>query len=752
MIAPHRRRQARILLGSACLAAALGLAGAARAADYATGLAPCKSTFPTPGAETPSQITALDLLGSVTQILAPRARGLRASNLATTVAINNGASPAVRERALVDSLITDSNASTLADGLGARMADIYRRKAPFESDDDGRTRRCGEIGPAVSAVIARANAQSGGDSNAAKFAFGDGLHGAYVAPPGGTLDVLGKAYGRPIGAPGADPNGDARPFQTAPLDATSGPRIETYDGVDFFGTRMNTRAVLVGASAPGQGGSDLTRSPSFPSGHTTFGYTEALTLAMMVPERLRALAYRGSEYGNSRIVLGAHYALDVIAGRTLATYDLAQDLAGQPHYAEGVEPFPATLARAAADLRSVLKQNGCPDIALCARDPIVRAGDAAVLRDGRLHPADPREAYAFRLTYGLAPLGVTDRPPEPVPEAAGFLLQSRFPYLTPAQRREILRTTEGPSGYFLDASPIDGAPLAAAPGPTAQAQAGVYSRLDLFAAAGGYAALADQVVVDQDPAAMTNPGLAPFADLARFDDWSNDIGGPGGLTKRGGGTLRLSGRDTFAGPAVIEGGILDIAGSLASRARVAAGGTLAGTGSVGDVVVAAGGILAPGSAEGRGTLSLGGSLTFDAGGALSVRAGGDDTVPAKVRGRAALDGAKLVITTRAPIRPGTSLIVLTAQGGVTGTFADVTLDTPGLRPRLAYGAKSVQLTFEPGPRALAVGRRWADVRRRGLGVPRAAARNPRRRGARSVSAARRRRRGTPWSARRSRAP
>ena len=184
------------------------------------------------GRPTPSEARALDLLGSVTQLGSPRGRGVLSSNLDLDVAINNRASKAVRARALVDAQITASNANTLADGLGATMADIYRRKAWFRSDDDGRHSRSGAISPAISAVIARANGQSAGDSNAGKFGFADGLDGTYAPPAGGIFDVLGRAYGRLAGTPGADRYGNSRPFQTAPLEATSGPRIETFDGLD----------------------------------------------------------------------------------------------------------------------------------------------------------------------------------------------------------------------------------------------------------------------------------------------------------------------------------------------------------------------------------------------------------------------------------------------------------------------------------------------------------------------------------------
>ena len=218
------------------------------AADYATGLPPCKNTFPTPGAETPSQFAAVDLLSSVTQLGSPRGKAVLTANLAIDVAINNHSSAAVRARALVDTQITDSNAFTLADGLGATMAGIYRKKAQFQSADDGRTKSCGEISPAVSSAIIAANALSGGDSNAGKFAFANGLKGTYKLPPGGTYDVIGIAYDKRAGTPGADKYGDSRPFQTAPLAAASGPHIETYDSVDFFGHKMNSRVVLTGAT------------------------------------------------------------------------------------------------------------------------------------------------------------------------------------------------------------------------------------------------------------------------------------------------------------------------------------------------------------------------------------------------------------------------------------------------------------------------------------------------------------------------
>jgi membrane-associated phospholipid phosphatase len=50
---------------------------------------------------------------------------------------------------------------------------------------------------------------------------------------------------------------------------------------------------------------NLINSPSYSSGHTTYGYTGALILAVLVPERYRQMVTRGAEYGNDRILMRA---------------------------------------------------------------------------------------------------------------------------------------------------------------------------------------------------------------------------------------------------------------------------------------------------------------------------------------------------------------------------------------------------------------------------------------------------------------
>ncbi|PMZ61431.1 hypothetical protein C1X97_30905, partial [Pseudomonas sp. FW306-2-11AA] len=83
------------------------------------------------------------------------------------------------------------------------------------------------------------------------------------------------------------------------------------------------------------------------------------------------------------------------------------------------------------------------------------------------------------------------------------------PYLTAAQRRDVIATTELPSGGFLD-------------------NGLGYDRINLFAAADGYGALDGTVTVTMD---------AARGGFSAYDVWRNDIGGAGGLVKLGSGTL-----------------------------------------------------------------------------------------------------------------------------------------------------------------------------------------------------------------------
>lgn len=62
----------------------------------------------------------------------------------------------------------------------------------------------------------------------------------------------------------------------------------------------------------------LAQDGSYPSGHTAIGWTWALILAEIAPERSDAILSRGYAFGQSRVICGVHWQSDVDAGRVVA--------------------------------------------------------------------------------------------------------------------------------------------------------------------------------------------------------------------------------------------------------------------------------------------------------------------------------------------------------------------------------------------------------------------------------------------------
>jgi acid phosphatase (class A) len=63
----------------------------------------------------------------------------------------------------------------------------------------------------------------------------------------------------------------------------------------------------------------LSKSGSYPSGHTTLGTLMGIVLSNMVPEKRPVIMARAWEYGHNRVVGGIHYASDIEAGRIAGT-------------------------------------------------------------------------------------------------------------------------------------------------------------------------------------------------------------------------------------------------------------------------------------------------------------------------------------------------------------------------------------------------------------------------------------------------
>jgi acid phosphatase (class A) len=84
---------------------------------------------------------------------------------------------------------------------------------------------------------------------------------------------------------------------------------------------------------------------SYPSGHATFGYTTAVLLANMVPEKRAAIFARADVYAEHRIVMGVHFPSDVEAGR-LAGTAIADEILRDPSYQSDYQAARAELRHA----------------------------------------------------------------------------------------------------------------------------------------------------------------------------------------------------------------------------------------------------------------------------------------------------------------------------------------------------------------------------------------------------------------------
>ncbi|WP_238199564.1 autotransporter outer membrane beta-barrel domain-containing protein, partial [Methylobacterium tardum] len=174
------------------------------------------------------------------------------------------------------------------------------------------------------------------------------------------------------------------------------------------------------------------------------------------------------------------------------------------------------------------------------------------------------------------------------------------------------------------------------------------------------------------------------------------ITGTGGLSLTGGRQI-LTGTSTYTGATTVADATLEIDGVLtASEVTVRRGGTLSGTGKIGDPLIEAGGRLAPGSAAAIGTLSITGPLTFAPGAFYTVRITPTSDDRTAVTGPVTIQGGTVqVLAGSGTYTPALRYTLLTATGGITGQFTSLqtTSNLAFLTPSLSYEAHGIALGF-----------------------------------------------------------
>jgi uncharacterized protein with beta-barrel porin domain len=172
--------------------------------------------------------------------------------------------------------------------------------------------------------------------------------------------------------------------------------------------------------------------------------------------------------------------------------------------------------------------------------------------------------------------------------------------------------------------------------------------------------------------------------------------GFGVFQKTGSSTWTLTGTNPAALPWSVNAGTLMVNGTIAnSPMTVNAGGTLAGTGTVGNVTVATGGAFAPGSGAPGSTMAVSGNLAFQSGAIYLVQLNPAASSFASVTGTATLGGATVNAAFAAGTFVAKQYTIVHATGGVTGTFgSQVNTNLPaGFKSPLSYDGNDAYLNL-----------------------------------------------------------
>lgn len=162
------------------------------------------------------------------------------------------------------------------------------------------------------------------------------------------------------------------------------------------------------------------------------------------------------------------------------------------------------------------------------------------------------------------------------------------------------------------------------------------------------------------------------------------------LMKTGAGTQTLSGVNTYTGLTTVQEGSLILNGSLAGDVLITSLGTLKGHGTIGGTLTNTG-VVSPG--ESIGQLTVGNFINNNGTYAVEVNGLGQSDL-IDVSGIAMLNGGSVLVSSAdGTFRFQQPYTIVTAEGGVVGTFSSAT-SLAFINPKLTYDPNNVYLTLQ----------------------------------------------------------
>jgi uncharacterized protein with beta-barrel porin domain len=189
----------------------------------------------------------------------------------------------------------------------------------------------------------------------------------------------------------------------------------------------------------------------------------------------------------------------------------------------------------------------------------------------------------------------------------------------------------------------------------------------------------------------------------------NKMGGSMSLTAASGVTS-ISGISNYSGRTTVDGGTLTVLGTLGQLTSVAStsvvkvnsGASLNGTGTIlSDTYILPGGIFSAGLPGQIGSLTVNRLFQNKDPSIFEIEISSNDNDFVEVNGAASVGGDVVAVVEKGAASHllGRNMTILTALGGVSGSYGSVSLETPlsFLNPQLMYDANDVYLSFSLTP-------------------------------------------------------